>query len=42
LFERAASEARDAELRAFAGRTLPTLQTHLAAAENIESTINAK
>jgi putative membrane protein len=41
LFERAADTAKDSELRAFARRTIPTLQTHLAAAENIESTISA-
>lgn len=41
LFEHAADAAKDSELRAFARRTLPTLQTHLAAAENIASTISA-
>jgi putative membrane protein len=41
LFERAASSAKDGDLREFAARTLPTLQTHLAAAQNIESVLNA-
>lgn len=41
-FERAAQAAKDPELRAFVTRNLPTLETHLAAAQNVESTIAGK
>ena len=41
LFERAAADAKDGDLREFAARTLPTLQTHLAAAQNIGSVLGA-
>lgn len=35
MFERAAKEARDPEIKAFAERTLPTLKAHLAAAQKL-------
>lgn len=35
MFERAAREARDPEIKAFAERTLPTLKAHLAAAQKL-------
>jgi putative membrane protein len=35
MFERAAREARDPEIKAFAERTLPTLKAHLAAAQRL-------
>jgi putative membrane protein len=37
LFERASREARDPELRAWAGKTLPTLRSHLEAARSLSS-----
>ena len=39
LFERASREARDPELRAWAGKTLPTLRSHLEAARSLSSTL---
>lgn len=36
LFERYAKGGDDAQLKAFAGKTLPTLQEHLKLAENLE------
>jgi putative membrane protein len=35
LFERASREASDPELRAWAGKTLPTLRSHLEAARSL-------
>jgi putative membrane protein len=37
LFERASRELRDPELRAWAGKTLPTLRSHLDAARSLTS-----
>jgi len=37
LFERASREARDPELRAWAGKKLPTLRSHLEAARSLSS-----
>lgn len=41
LFTRAAKEADDAEAKAFAARTLPTLQHHLQAAEQLQTLTRA-
>lgn len=37
LFEKASAELKDAELKAFATKTLPTLREHLAQAEKLQS-----
>lgn len=39
LFERAAAESADADVKAFASRTLPTLQQHLAHARELQASI---
>ena len=35
-FEKAANEAKDADVKAFAGKTLPTLKHHLSMAEDLQ------
>ncbi|KQU87060.1 hypothetical protein ASC78_05840 [Variovorax sp. Root318D1] len=40
LFERASREARDPELRAWAGKTLPTLRSHLEAARTLNAAMH--
>lgn len=39
LFEKASKDAKDAEMKAFATETLPTLKSHLQAIETIEKGI---
>ena len=40
-FEEAASNATDAEIKAFAAKTLPTLQSHLSMAEDLQNKLSA-
>lgn len=39
LFEKASREAKDSEVREFASSTLPTLRSHLSAAQNLPSSV---
>ena len=39
-FEKAANEAKDAEVKAFATKTLPTLQMHLSMAEDLNKKVS--
>jgi putative membrane protein len=39
LFEKASKDLKDAELKAFAAKTLPVLQEHLAQAKKLQSTV---
>ncbi|MBC3540861.1 DUF4142 domain-containing protein [Rufibacter sediminis] len=41
-FEEMSEEGKDMELRAFAGKALPTLRAHLSQAEQLEDDLNAK
>jgi putative membrane protein len=42
LFQKAASNAKDADVKAFAAKTLPTLQEHLKMAQDLHTTTSAK
>jgi putative membrane protein len=42
LFTKEAKSGKDPELRAFAGKTLPTLKEHLAMAQQVNGSVNAK
>ncbi|MET0520171.1 MAG: DUF4142 domain-containing protein [Burkholderiaceae bacterium] len=42
LFSKASTSAKDAEVKAFAGRTLPTLQQHLQAAQELQRSTGRK
>lgn len=42
LFQNAAGSARDADVKAFAQKTLPTLQHHLEMAQSLQSTMKSK
>jgi putative membrane protein len=42
LFEKAAAEAKDPDIKAFAAKTLPTLQEHLQMAEDMKSATGAQ
>jgi putative membrane protein len=39
MFEKAANNLKDADLKAFAARTLPTLRAHLDSAQTIRETM---
>lgn len=41
LFRKASQDAADPDLKAFAGRTLPTLEHHLKMAKDLDSSLNA-
>ncbi|MCW7539245.1 DUF4142 domain-containing protein [Aquabacterium sp. A7-Y] len=42
LFTRAAAEAKDAEVKAFAGKTLPSLQHHLKTAQELDAALRRR
>ncbi|WP_313311257.1 DUF4142 domain-containing protein [Pulveribacter sp.] len=42
LFEKAASKGHDADVKAFADKTLPTLREHLTLAEQLDQSMNGK
>ena len=42
LFTKEAKSGKDPELRAFAGKTLPTLKEHLAMAQQVNGSVNAR
>lgn len=41
-FEKASKDAKDPDVKAFAAKTLPTLQKHLQAAEQLEKTVKSE
>jgi len=41
-FKKAADKSKDGDLKAFAGKTLPTLQEHLTMAQNLNETVKGK
>ena len=41
-FQKAANDAKDADVKAFASKTLPTLQEHLQMSQNINKSLGGK
>jgi len=41
-FKKVADKSKDGDLKAFAGKTLPTLQEHLTMAQNLNESVKGK